>query len=55
MPIDEKDAAKRLSVSVRMIERLIASGELPAVKIRGRVLVRLSDVLRLISEGTSDV
>jgi excisionase family DNA binding protein len=44
-PID--DAAPRLGVSVSSIWRLIRSGQLRTVKIRGRTLVPESELQRL--------
>ena len=41
------DAATRLGVSVSMIWRLIRSGQLRTVKIRGRTLVPESELQRL--------
>jgi excisionase family DNA binding protein len=43
------EVAKRLSVSVKTVRRLIADGELPAVKIRGRVVIKESDLTAYIS------
>ena len=42
------DAATRLGVSVSTIWRLIRSGQLRAVKIRGRTLVPDSELQRLV-------
>ena len=41
--------AKRLDVSVKTVRRLIRDGELPAGKIRSRVVVRESDLAAYIS------
>ena len=42
-------AAERLGVSVKTVRRLIRDGELQAVKIRSRVVVRESDLAAYIS------
>ena len=44
-----QEVASRLSVSVKTVRRLIESGELQAVKIRGRIVVRESDLVAYIS------
>jgi len=41
--------AQRLGVSVKTVRRLIEAGDLPAVKIRSRVVVRESDLAAYIS------
>jgi|WetSurMetagenome_2_1015567.scaffolds.fasta_scaffold709468_1 excisionase family DNA binding protein len=41
--------AQRLGVSIKTVRRLIKDGELPAVKIRSRVVVRESDLAAYIS------
>ena len=43
-----EEAATRLGVSVSMIWRLIRSGQLRTVKIRGRTLVPESEIQRLV-------
>jgi excisionase family DNA binding protein len=42
-----------LGCSVRMVERLVASGQLTAVKIRGAVRFRLSDVEQIMMKGAA--
>ena len=49
--LTKKEVAGRLACSVRMVERLVASGTLAAVKIRGAVRFRLSDVEQIIVKG----
>lgn len=41
------DAARRLKVSRRTVQRWIKSGDLPGVKVGNAIRVKLSDVLRL--------
>jgi excisionase family DNA binding protein len=53
--LNKKDAAARLGVSVRSIERLLARGVLASVKVGGRVLIRLSDLLRIMEQGAAYV
>lgn len=45
--VKKKEAASILGVSPRTIERVVSSGKLPKIKIRGSVLFKLSDVLSL--------
>ena len=49
----KKQVAEMLACSVRMVERLVASGSLTAVKIRGAVRFRLSDVEQIIVKGAA--
>jgi excisionase family DNA binding protein len=49
----KKEVASMLACSVRMVERLVASGKLTAVKIRGAVRFRLGDVEQIIVKGVS--
>jgi excisionase family DNA binding protein len=42
--ISKRETAKALSVSVRSVERLIADGSLPAVRIRGQVRIPVGAV-----------
>jgi excisionase family DNA binding protein len=49
--LTKKEVARLLACSVRMVERLVASGTLAAVKIRGAVRFRLSDVEQIIVKG----
>jgi excisionase family DNA binding protein len=46
--VTKKEVARLLACSVRMVERLVASGTLTAVKIRGAVRFRLSDVEQIM-------
>jgi excisionase family DNA binding protein len=43
------EVAKRLSVSVKTVRRLITDGELPSVRIHTRLVVRESDLVAFIS------
>lgn len=49
--ITKKQAAELLSSSVRTVERIIASGDIDKIKIRGSVKVKLSQVMQLIESG----
>jgi len=49
----KKDVARLLACSVRMVERLVASGTLTVVKIRGAVRFRLSDIEQIIAKGAA--
>jgi excisionase family DNA binding protein len=51
--LTKKEVARLLACSVRMVERLVASGTLAAVKIRGAVRFRLSDVEQIMMKGTA--
>jgi excisionase family DNA binding protein len=51
--LTKKEVARRLACSVRMVERLVASGTLTAVKIRGAVRFRLSDVEQIMVKGAA--
>jgi excisionase family DNA binding protein len=42
-------AARALSLSPRTVRKLIASGELPATRIRRRVIISIDDLRRLIA------
>ena len=46
--IDKRAAADALSISVRGVERLIAEGKLPVVRVRGSVRIPVAAV-RLIA------
>ena len=48
-------AAERLSIGVRTLDAKIATGEIRAVRIGGRVLVSESEIERLAREGTKPV
>jgi excisionase family DNA binding protein len=43
------DAARALSLSPRTVRKLIATGELPATRIRRRVIIAIDDLRRLIA------
>lgn len=49
--ISKKKAAELLSSSVRTVERIIASGTIEKIKIRGSVKVKLSQVMKLVESG----
>jgi excisionase family DNA binding protein len=49
----KKEVASRLACSDRMVERLVASGTLTAVKIRGAVRFRSSDIEQIMMKGTT--
>jgi excisionase family DNA binding protein len=49
--VTKQEAAKLLACSCRMIERLVASGALVKVKIRGAVRFRLSDIEQIVMKG----
>jgi excisionase family DNA binding protein len=49
----KKEAALRLACSGRMVERLVASGTLTAVKIRGAVRFRSSDIEQIMMKGAA--
>lgn len=50
--IDKKAAAATLSISVRSIERLIADGKLPVVRVGGLVRIPIA-ALRDIARGAT--
>jgi excisionase family DNA binding protein len=51
--LTKKEVARLLGCSVRMVERLVASGRLTAVKIRGAVRFRFSDVEQIMMKGAT--
>jgi excisionase family DNA binding protein len=51
--LTKKEVARLLGCSVRMVERLVASGRLTAVKIRGAVRFRFSDVEHIMMKGAA--
>ncbi|MGO8699461.1 MAG: helix-turn-helix domain-containing protein [Limisphaerales bacterium] len=51
--LTKQQVANLLACSVRMVERLVASGTLAAVKIRGAVRFRLSDVEQIMMKGSA--
>lgn len=50
--LSRKEASEALHISMPTIDRMLASGELPKIKVRGRVFIRESAV-RAIIEGTA--
>ena len=46
-----REVAELLGISVRLVNRLFATGELHRVKIGRAARARLSDVQRIITEG----
>ena len=51
--VTKKEVARLLACSVRMVERLMASGTLTAVKIRGAVRFRLRDIQQITVKGAA--
>jgi excisionase family DNA binding protein len=51
--LTKKQVANLLACSCRMVERLVASGTLTAVKIRGAVRFRSTDIEQIMMEGTT--
>ena len=51
--LTKKQVANSLACSCRMVERLVASGTLTAVKIRGAVRFRSSDIEQIMMKGTT--
>ena len=51
--VTKKEVARLLACSVRMVERLVASGTLTAVKIRGAVRFRLRDIEQITVNGAA--
>ena len=49
----KREVALRLACSTRMVERLVASGKLTAVKIQGAVRFRLRDVEKIMMNGVA--
>jgi excisionase family DNA binding protein len=49
--LTKEETAKLLACSCRMVERLVASGALAKVKIRGAVRFRLSDIEQIVMKG----
>lgn len=48
--VSKKEAAEILGVSVRSVERMVASGQLEKVYVRGCVRIRLRDIQSLVGE-----
>jgi excisionase family DNA binding protein len=42
--VDLREGARRLSISERTVRRLVASGQLPAVRVGRRVLLRVDEL-----------
>ena len=53
--LNKKESAARLGVSVRSVERLLAANALSRIKIGGRVLIRLSELARIMEQGVTYV
>ncbi len=51
--LTKKEVAKLLACSVRMVERLVASRTLTAVRIRGAVRFRSNDVEQIMMKGAA--
>jgi excisionase family DNA binding protein len=51
--LTKKQVANLLACSCRMVERLVASGTLTAVKIRGAVRFRSSDIEQIMMKGAT--
>jgi excisionase family DNA binding protein len=51
--VTKKEVARLLACSVRMVERLVASGTLTAVRIRGAVRFRLRDIEQITVKGAA--
>ena len=51
--LTKKEVARLLACSVRMVERLVASGTLTTVKIRGAVRFRLRDIEQITVKGAA--
>lgn len=49
--LKKREVAARLGVCKRTIERLVATGKLAKVKVRGAVRFRMSEVLSLMNGG----
>lgn len=47
----KRQVAERLACSARTVERLVISGQLTKVSVRGGVRFRLSDVLQIVERG----
>jgi excisionase family DNA binding protein len=50
--VTKKEVARLLACSTRNVERLVASGTLAVVKIRGAVRYRSSDIEQIMMKGT---
>jgi excisionase family DNA binding protein len=48
--VGKAEAATALGISLRSIDRLIASGDLPSVRLGGRRLIRLETLRRIAAE-----
>lgn len=47
----KKEAAEYLGASVRTVERMIASGAISKIKLRGLVRIRRSELVNLVESG----
>jgi excisionase family DNA binding protein len=50
--LSSKQAASLLNICSRTLRRMVDAGQLQAVKVRGRVLFRAADILRIQEQGT---
>jgi excisionase family DNA binding protein len=50
--ISKRDTAAALAISVRGVERMIADGDLPAVRVRGAVRIPVAAVKKIANEST---
>jgi excisionase family DNA binding protein len=48
-----KQAASLLNICSRTLRRMVDAGQLQAVRIRGRVLFRPADILKIQEQGTA--
>ncbi|MCA9610952.1 MAG: excisionase family DNA-binding protein [Myxococcales bacterium] len=53
--ITRTKAAEKLAVSIATLDRLIAAGTLPAIRLRRRVLILESDVTLLIFKRRAEL
>ncbi len=51
--VTKKEVARLLACSTRNVERLVASGKLAVVKIRGAVRFRSSDIEQIMMKGAA--
>lgn len=49
--LSKRDAAERIGVSESTVNRLVAAGQLRAVRIGSRVLIPTSEIDRLLASG----
>jgi excisionase family DNA binding protein len=53
--VGKREAAEALSISVRSVERMIASKSLPAVRVRGAVRIPVTALLSLIPNSSREI